>query len=111
MILPGSSPFSLDDRSAIYCINLLKNNRFIEIDSITGKSIIVEVHKVWSFFLGLDESYPEGFHLRYDIIVNEKPLNWDNSFIEYGGEMINLRLLFTYRNQYPPEGLKYRNNP
>ena len=110
-IIPGPVPFSLDASSAIYCINLLKNNRYIENDNETGKATIIEVQKVWSFFLGLDENYPAGHHLRYDIIVNEVPLNWDNSFIEYGGEMLNLRLLFLYRNQYPPQGLKYHHNP
>lgn len=110
-IIPGPEPFSLDARSAIYCINLLRNNRYIEVNKQTGKSKIVEVHKIWSFFLTLDERYPEGHHRRYDIIVNEKPLNWDESFIEYGGEMINLRLLFLYKNQYPPQNLRYRNSP
>ncbi len=103
IILPGPKPFSLDAKSAIYCINILKGNRLIEKKNGSSKSTIVEVHTVWSFFLGLEENYPEGHRLRYDIIVNGTPLDWDNSFIEYGGEMINLRLLFLYRNQYPPQ--------
>jgi hypothetical protein len=111
VIIPGPVPFSLDANSAKYCIQLLKGNRFIEFKNDTSKSTIIEVHTVWSFFLGLMENYPEGHRLRYDIIVNGTPLDWDNSFIEYGGELINLRLLFTYRNQYPPQDLKYRNNP
>ncbi|MDA3811154.1 MAG: hypothetical protein PF518_12600 [Spirochaetaceae bacterium] len=111
VIIPGPVPFSLDATSAIYCINLLKNNRFIEFKNDTGKTEIVKVHTVWSIFLGLDENYPKGHHRRYDIIVNGTPLDWDKSFIEYGGEMINLHLLFLYRNQYPPQGLEYKNNP
>jgi hypothetical protein len=111
IIIPGPEPFSLDDRSAIYCINLLRNNRYIEINEETGKSEIVEVHTVWSYFLGLNENYPAGHHLRYDIIVNGEPINWDDSYIEYGGDMINLRLLFLYRNQYPPSNLQYRHIP
>ncbi len=111
IILPGPEPFSLDTKSTIYCINILKGNRIIEKKNDTSKSTIVEVHTVWSFFLGFEENYPEGYRLRYDIIVNGTPLDWDNSYIEYGSEMINLRLLFLYRNQYPPQGLKYRDNP
>lgn len=111
VIIPGPAPFSLDATSAIYCIDLLKNNRFIEIKNDTGKIEIVEVHTALSIFLGLDENYPAGHHRRYDIIVNDNPLDWDKTFIEYGGEMLNLHLLFLYRNQYPPQGLEYNNNP
>ena len=50
----------------------------------------------------------KGIDARYDIVVNGGSLDWDNSYIEYGGEMVNFRLLFTYRNQYPPKHLKYR---
>ena len=106
IIVPAPDPFSLDARSAVYCINLLKNNRFLKEDE-SGKSRIVEVQTVWSWFLEYDESFPEGYRKRYDIIVNEEPLDWDRSYIEYGGEMLNIRLLFLYRNQYPPEGLEY----
>jgi hypothetical protein len=106
-IIPGPEPFSLDAASAIYCINLLKNNRYLEKNGVYGKYGIVEVKTVWSWFLEYDESYPEGYRKRYNIIVNGTPLDWDNSYIEYGGEMLNLRLLFLYRNQYPPESLDY----
>ena len=108
--VPGPEPFSLDVRSAIYCISLLKNNRYIEKKSESEKYRIIEVETVWSWFLDYDESFPEGYRKRYDIIVNGTPLDWDHSYIEYGGEMLNMRLLFLYRNQYPPEGLeKFRN--
>lgn len=107
IIIPGPNPFSLDVGSAIYCINLLKNNRFIEKKDESEKYRIIEVQTVWSWFLEYNKSYPEGYRKRYDIIVNGMPLDWDNSYIEYGGEMLNLRLLFLYRNQYPPESLDY----
>ncbi len=107
IIYPGPEPFSLDAGSANFCINLLKNNRYLEMDSESAKYRIVEVETVWSWFLEYDDNYPEGYRKRYDIIVNGTPLNWDNSYIEYGGEMINLRLLFLYRNQYPPQNLDY----
>lgn len=111
IIVPEPQPYSIDALSAMYCIDLLKNNPFIETRDSDGKSSIVRVKKVWSYFLSFDETYPEGHRRRYDIIVNESPMDWDNSFIEYGGDMLNLRLLFLYRNQYPSQGLLYNNNP
>lgn len=109
-IIPNPAPFSLDALSSIYCINLLRSNRFIEVKNISITDII-KVETVWSYYLGFDESYPQGHQLRYDIIVNGDPLDWDNSFIEYGGEMLNLKLLFLYKNQHPPQGIEYRNKP
>ncbi|MDC7226937.1 MAG: hypothetical protein PQJ61_09255 [Spirochaetales bacterium] len=110
IIIPGSAPFSLDAESAVYCINMLKNNRYLERVEGSVEYKIIEVEEVWSWFLSWDERYPEGHRRRYDIIVNGDSLDWDKSFIEYGGEMLNLRLLFLYRNQYPPEGIDYRND-
>ena len=101
-------PFSLDARSAIYCIEILKNTPFIEVKDETGASTVVKVGTVWSLFLGIDEQFPEGCRRRYDIIVNGEALDWKNSFIEYGGEMLNLHLLFLYRNQHPGQDLEYR---
>lgn len=106
-IIAGPEPFSLDSESAVYCINLLKQTPFIEIrkDSI---SRIIKVDTIWSLFLGYEEDYPAGHRRRYDIIVNGEALDWNNSFIEYGNDMLNMHLLFLYRNQHPPEGLEYR---
>ncbi len=56
IIVPATVPFSLDARSAIYCIELLRDNRFVEVDKETGKSKTIEVDTVWSIFLGLNES-------------------------------------------------------
>ncbi|MDC7124116.1 MAG: hypothetical protein PQJ46_01015 [Spirochaetales bacterium] len=105
-IVKTPEPFSIDARSAIYCINLLKNNRYLEKQNNKAKYNIIEVKTVWSWFIKYDESFPEGYRKRYDIIVNGNNMDWDNSYIEYGGKMINLKILFLYRNQYPPESLK-----
>lgn len=109
VIIPGPEPFSVDAQSAVYCIDLLRANRFIQVKKESGKTSNVKIETVWSVFLGEDESYPAGHNRRYDIIVNNEPLDWDNSYIEYGGDMLNLRLLFLYKNQHPPRGLDYRN--
>lgn len=108
ILIPDPHPFSLDTESAIDCIELLRSVRFIERRDASGGSAVIRVDTVWSWFLGLDQSYPEGHRLRYDIIVNGEPLDWDKCYIEYGGEMLNLRLLFLYRNQHPGGDLEYR---
>ena len=102
-IFPEPEPFSLDAGSAVYCISLLKNNHHMEKNTVTGKYRIIEVDSVWSWFLDYDTSYPEGYRKRYDIIVNGSPLDWNDSYIEYGEEMMNMRMLFLYRNQVPPD--------
>ncbi len=101
ILYPEPVPFSLDAESAIGCINLLKRVQFLELRDEEDGCSIVTVRTVWSYFLGYDESYPEGHRLRYDIIVNGEPLDWDRCFIEYGYEMVNLHLLFLYRNMHP----------
>lgn len=106
-LVPAPVPFSLDAESAVYCIDLLKNNRILLKSAGTDSPGIVAVKTVWSRFLDYDERFPPGHRRRYEIIVNGAPLDWNRSYIEYGGTMVNLRLLFLYRNQYPPEGLEY----
>lgn len=110
-IVPEPEPFSLDTASAIYCIDLLREVGFLEVKDDSGKSSILAVKTVWSYFLSYDESFPRGHRKRYDIIVNGEAINWDRSFIEYGGDMLNLRLMFLYKNQHPSGSLEYRNNP
>jgi hypothetical protein len=107
VLYPDPVPFSLDTESAINCIELLRSVRFIERRD-DGGSGVIKIETVWSYFLGYDESFPEGHRLRYDIIVNGEPLDWDKCFIEYGEDMLNLRLLFLYRNQHPGRDLEYR---
>ena len=111
VIFPEPVPFSLDSISAIDCIALLRETHFLQVKNDEGESATLVVNTVWSYFLGYDERYPEGHRLRYDIIVNGSPLDWDRSFIEYGEEMLNLRLLFLYRNMHPGQELEYRSVP
>ncbi len=104
VLYPDPEPFSVDAESAIYCISILKGSRYLEKDD-TDQYRVVQVETVWSELTGYDETYPPGHRRRYDIIVNGSPLNWDNSYMEYGSDLINMHLLFLYRNQHPPSGL------
>ncbi len=101
---PGPEPFSVDAGSAVFCINLLKGNRYLEKND-TGGFRVIQVESVWSEQRGYDDSSPAGHRTRYEIIVNGSPLDWDRSYIEYGNEILNMRLLFLYRNQHPPRGM------
>lgn len=47
------------------------------------------------------ESMPPAHRRRWDIVLNGTPLDWPNTYIERGGKLVNLQLLFTYRNQRP----------
>ena len=105
VLYPDPEPFSIDAESAVYCISILKGKRYLERDDSEHYSV-VQVETVWSELTGYNEAYPPGHRRRYDIIVNGAYLNWDNSYLEYGNDMINMRLLFMYRNQHPSEGLE-----
>ncbi len=58
---------------------------------------------------GTDENAPGEHHReRWDITIDDTPLDWPNTFIRYGGRMVNLQALFTYRNQEVPPELRLR---
>lgn len=108
LIFASPQPFTLDSRAAQTCIDILRAQMFILVDDGTGASRIVKVKTVWAEFRGIDDQYPPGFQGRFEVILNGESIDWRHSSIEYNGEMVNLQMLFTYRNQYPPAGLEYR---
>lgn len=60
-------------------------------------------------YAGTDPDPPAREHARrYQLYLKDAPLDWQNSFIRYRGEMVNLQGLFTYRNQELPPGLRLR---
>ena len=107
-ILTVGEPFTLNAYDIRHAAFLIRNEGFLvywdggeETETITVKNLDI----VFSHF---DEEAFIGYQLRYDIVLNGEPLNWEHSYIDYDGEMLNLRLLFTYRNQHPPEDLVFR---
>jgi hypothetical protein len=107
-IYPSPQPFSLDARAAQTAIDLLRRARFLLVEQERGPADILSVREVYAWFLEYDDFWPPGYRRRYDIYVNGQPLEWERTSVEWGGEMVNLQILFTYRNQYPPLGLEYR---
>ncbi|WP_028973203.1 hypothetical protein [Spirochaeta cellobiosiphila] len=105
---PSPTPFSLDGQSAVYCKRILRNNFILELQD-DGKYTTIMVKTVQAQFLNWDTTYPLGMQKRYDILINGHKLDWNKTYIQYGKEMINLRVLFTYKNQQLPEDLeKYK---
>lgn len=101
-IFPSPDPFSLDARAAQTCIDLLRLEGFLLIQSDTDTSPeILPVREVYAWFLNFNNDMPPGHRRRYDIYVNGEPLDWEHSYIEWDGRMTKLQILFTYRNQYP----------
>lgn len=67
---------------------------------------IAHPREVEAVFVGIDENAPGAAHRqRWDITIRGEPLDWRHTFIRYGGRMVNLQALFTYRNQELPPGL------
>jgi hypothetical protein len=108
VIIPGPEPFSLDAYSAVQLIAMLEREHLVEVRDGAGRPNIVVVRTVYAIPSGVMPDYPAGARLRYDIVLNGSPVDWDHTFIVYGEELVNLRALFTYRNQYPPAGLMLR---
>ncbi|MDA8425498.1 MAG: hypothetical protein M0Z80_05120 [Treponema sp.] len=111
LILPSPQPFSVSARDAQQAIDLIRSVGLLEFWDGTGQARIVAVRSIWAVFTGYDPQIFAGHRRRYDLVLNGSRLDWDHLYIEYGGGMVNLRALFTYRNQYPPDGLRYRMPP
>ena len=122
--MPAPKPFSLSAGDAVGAIALLQRVGFLSVLDTdvqpggTGRGRpprerlgtrvpesyplkTVEVREVWAVFLGLDESFPPGHQRRYDLVVNGSPMDWERTYIRYGGRRVHLQQLYTYRNQHP----------
>ncbi|WP_455382778.1 hypothetical protein [Salinispira pacifica] len=108
VIIPGPVPFTLDAYSAVQLIAMVRRTGLLELRRGSERPVIIAVESIYAVPAGIIESYPAGARRRYDILLNGSPLDWDHTFIVYGEGLVNLRVLFTYRNQYPPSDLTYR---
>ena len=73
-----------------------------------GSRATIPVRSVQSVWIDFDPEAYENHQNRYDVELNGEPMDWDHLFIEYDGTMVNLRLLFSYRNQQPVPHVRYR---
>jgi hypothetical protein len=111
LILPSPQPFSVSARDAQQAIDMIRRAGLLEHWDGNGQARVVAVRTLWAVFTGFDPQILVGHRRRYDLVLNGSRMDWDHLFIEYGGSMVNLRTLFTYRNQYPPDDLQYRLPP
>lgn len=107
VIVPSPEPFTLNAYDAIHLRHLLHRVGFLQRWDGSGHPETVAVETVYAVPAGIDRDAPGGHKRRYEIRLNGEPLDWDRLYIEYGDRMMNLRALFTYRNQYPPDDLRY----
>ena len=107
VIVPSPEPFTLNAYDAIHLRHLLHRVGFLQRWDGSGHPETVAVETVYAVPAGIDRDAPGGHKRRYEMRLNGEPLDWDRLYIEYGDRMMNLRALFTYRNQYPPDDLRY----
>ena len=93
-------PFSLNGYDALHAIALLKRERLV-IRRTGSSREIVPVRTVVARELDPMEEMPPLHRRRYTLVLNDEPIEWERMYIDYGGRLLNLQLLFTYRNQRP----------
>lgn len=107
-VVPAASPFSLSSYDVIDAVWLIRRAGFLQRWDYENRPETVAVRTVSSAWVDYDPNAYEGHRNRYTIILNGEPIDWNHIYVEYAGDMLNLRMLYTYRNQKPPPDLPYR---
>jgi hypothetical protein len=104
-LLPAPRPFTLNLYDARMAKAMLERVPAVQMRDGGRFPEQVPVKDVRIVYVGEDPERPGQRRYRYDLYLNGRPLDWTHTYIEYDFEMVNLRMLFTYRNQRPvPEG-------
>ena len=107
-MLPAPEPFTLNSHDVIDAVWMIRRSFALVYRSGEGTRRTVPVRSVESVWAGFNPDAYENHQNRYDILLNGEPLDWDHLYIEYAGSLVNLRLLYTYRNQQPIPDVQYR---
>ena len=107
-ILPAPDPFTLNSYDVIHAVLMIRQAPALLRVGDDGSRTIVPVRSTRSVWVNFNPDAYGNHQNRYDVELNGEPLDWDHLFIEYAGSMVNLRLLFTYRNQQPVPDVQYR---
>ena len=107
-ILPAPEPFTLNSYDVIDAVWMIRRSFALVYSNGEGTRRTVPVRSVQSIWVGFDPEAYENHQNRYDVLLNGEPLDWDHLYIEYAGSLVNLRLLYTYRNQQPVPDVQYR---
>jgi hypothetical protein len=106
--VPSPLPFSLNSYDVIDAVWMIRRARVLLYRYADGSVEPIRVRTASSVWIGYDRKAYEGHRNRYDVLLNGEPLDWGNTYIEYDGEMLNMQLLWTYRNQRPVPDVPYR---
>ena len=105
-IYPTPEPFSFSWRDARTLVSLLRRGeRIVELVDGVRTTVVVEdvaVSEIEPF-----EALPGPHRRRWQITVNGKQPVWTDTYISYEGRLVNVQLLFTYRNQRPLPDVPY----
>ena len=107
IIIPAPEPFSLSAYDALHAKALLYRDGFVQLSGRERDLETIGVDEVRTIRVDRIDGMPPGHRNRYDLRLNGEPIDWNHTYVEYDGRMVSLRLLFTYRNQYPPDDLRY----
>ncbi|MFO8043232.1 MAG: hypothetical protein R6U25_08530 [Alkalispirochaeta sp.] len=105
-IYPAPEPFSLNGYDALQAMAIIRREGLLIERTGDGREIVV-VDSIEAVPAEPIEDYPPQHQRRWDLLLNGEPLRWDTTYIEYGGRLLSLRLLFTYRNQRPVPDIPY----
>jgi hypothetical protein len=105
-IYPAPEPFTLNGYDALQAMAMIRREELLIERTGEGREIIV-VESIEAVSAEPIEDYPPHHRQRWDLLLNGEPLRWDSTYIEYGGRLVSLRLLFTYRNQRPVPDIPY----
>jgi hypothetical protein len=107
-IVPAPEPFTLNSYDAIDAAWMLRRVGFVQLWDYESRPETIAVESARTVWVDYNPNAYEGHQNRYDVLLNGEPVDWNRTYIEYDNDMINLRLLYTYRNQKPPPDLPYR---
>lgn len=105
-IFPAPDPFSLNGYDALQAMAIIRREGLLIERTGEGREIVV-VDSIEAIPAEPLQDYPPQHQQRWDLLLNGEPLRWNTTYIEYGGRLLNLRLLFTYRNQRPVPDIPY----
>jgi len=106
-LLPVPEPFTLNWYDALTAAAMLRRVGFVELYTDNDSYRIIKVLTVRIVEAGRDPGLPDPYQARYDLLLNGRPVDWHHTYIEYNFRMVNLGMLFTYRNQRPVPDIPY----
>ena len=105
-IYPAPEPFSLNGYDALQAMAMIRREGLLIERTGAGREIVV-VDSIEAVPVDPITDYPPQHRERWDLLLNGERLRWDVTYIEYGGRLLSVRLLFTYRNQRPVPDIPY----